>query len=251
MSLHTAVNRLLGKPPLMKTKLSLIDTAFRRFGAKSFADLGGVWGVEGGYSFYAAEKWGASRSYLVDTHPTEKVQRKAAQCPGLSIVRGSFGDPAIAETVQGVDVVFLFDTLLHQVNPDWTDILKLYSWAPTLLIYNQQWTGRETVRLFDLGEEEYFRNIPHSPDEPTYQGLFDKLDTPHPDHGGRLWRDVHHVWQWGITDEDLTTKAAELGYYPVQADNDGRFGSLPNFENHGFVFRKMDLIDQSHHTAQN
>jgi hypothetical protein len=44
-------------PSLIKHKLDLIDFAFTLQGALSFSDLGGVWGVDGGYTFYALEKF--------------------------------------------------------------------------------------------------------------------------------------------------------------------------------------------------
>ena len=65
--------------------------------------------------------------------------------------------------------------------------------------------------------------------------LFDKLDEKHPDHD-RPWRDVHHIWQWGISDEDLRTKLEGLGFRLEFSKNCGRFGKLPNFENHTFLF---------------
>jgi hypothetical protein len=219
-------------------KLRLIDRAFRRHGVRTFADLGGVWRVEGGYSFYAASKHSAGPSFIVDTHPTKTVEGYAKKAGNVSIVKGGFGDPAIAKRVAGVDAVFLFDVLLHQVRPNWNEVLELYSDTRVLVIYNQQWIGPETVRLFDLGEEEFFQNVPHSATEPPYNDLFSKLDTPHPDYTDRNWREVHHIWQWGITDLDLIGTATRLGYKLEYFENYGRFGSLPRFENHGMIFVK-------------
>lgn len=222
---------------LLQDKLNLIDLAFEAYDAKTFADLGGVWRVEGGYSFYAASKHGAT-GHLVDTHPTERVRKIAARWPQVALVEGSFGDPAVAQVVSGADVLFLFDVLLHQVRPDWDEILRMYAGARIILIYNQQWTGPETVRLTDLGESDYFLNTPHRRDEPPYDSLFDKLDEPHPDHGGRTWREVHHVWQWGITDRSLLSALWDLGYRLEHFKDCGRFGTLPRFENHAMLVRK-------------
>ena len=47
-------------PTLLQDKLDLIDFAFSRFGLHSFADLGGVWRVEGGYTFYTLDKYDVS-----------------------------------------------------------------------------------------------------------------------------------------------------------------------------------------------
>ena len=67
-------------PTLAKDKLDLIDFAFSRFNLHSFADLGGVWRVEGGYTFYALDKYDVSVAALVDTDPTTVFQNHARKC---------------------------------------------------------------------------------------------------------------------------------------------------------------------------
>lgn len=229
--------RRVGK--LLPEKLALIDTAARLKGFESIADLGGVWGVEGGYLFHALDRYPLKRAVMIDTHPTPTFLAKAAKYPQLEVIKGNFGDPAISARAGAVDAVLFFDVLLHQVRPNWDEVLAMYAQARCLIIYNQQWTGPgDVVRLFDLGEAEYFRNVPHKRSHPAYNDLFRKLDQPHPDHNGRLWRDVHHVWQWGISDAALEAKATALGYRLEFKKNYGRFGRLPQFENHGFVFVK-------------
>lgn len=233
------LNLIRRRPLLIQSKLDIIDFAIKRLGVRSFADLGGVWGVAAGYTFYALDR-GAAEGVLVDTHPTETVLERAQNYPNLRVIRGNFGTERVAAQVGQVDAVFLFDILLHQVSPDWDRILELYAnQVQCFLIYNPQWVGRgRRVRLLDLGEEEYFRNVPHSSDEGIYAGLFAKLDTPHPDHDGRRLRDVHHIWQWGIADSDLLEKVEELGFRFRFFTNDGQFGRLGNFENHAFVFSR-------------
>ena len=232
--------RFLHRPrKLIAGKRALIDHAFGKLGAKSFADLGGVWGVEGGYTFYTLEHYAVQAGTLVDTHPTTEVLTRAQQHPQLRVLQGNFGDAAIAEQVGDVDAVFLFDVLLHQVKPDWDEVLALYAArARHLLIYNQQWVGPGSrVRLLDLGEDEYFKNVPHKRSEPTYAALYQRLDQIHPDHG-RPWRDVHHIWQWGITDDDLIARCEALGFTLSRTENCGQFGSLKNFQNHTFIFSR-------------
>ena len=223
--------------PLIPAKLDLINFAFDRLGVRTFADLGGVWGVEAGYTFYALDL-GASSGVLVDVRPTDTVLSRARTYPQLRFVRGNFGTDAIAAEVGQVDAVFLFDVLLHQVDPDWDRVLETYArQAPCLLVYNQQWTGKgRNIRLLELGEEEYFRNVPHHRYEGPYQGLFAKLDSVDARYGTRKWRDIPDIWQWGITDADLLEKTQLLGYRLQFFLNDGRFGSLANFENHAFLF---------------
>ena len=226
-------------PKLKKDKINLIKFAFSRFDLHSFADLGGVWRVDGGYTFYTLDKNDVSAATLVDTHPTDEFKRRAQEFPQLKVITGNFGDEVIARKVGDKDVIFLFDVLLHQVSPDWHSILEMYAGQTRcFLIYNQQWVGSEqTVRLLELGEEEYFKNVPLGPTEKPYDNLFQKLDEKHPDHD-RPWRDVLHIWQWGITDADLIAKIESLGFRLQFFKNCGQCGRLENFENHAFVFTK-------------
>jgi hypothetical protein len=227
------------KGKLLPEKLALLEDVFSGGMATSFADLGGVWGVEGGYTFHVLDRYQITDAVLVDTHPTSLVRKRAGAYPSLRLVQGNFGSTTAMAEVGRVDVVLLFDVLLHQVAPDWDEVVRSYaSNANCMVVYNQQWVGSEnTVRLLDLGRDEYFRNVPHNPRDQPYDKLFERLDEPHPDHG-RPWRDVHHIWQWGITDRDLISVTEAAGLRLVQQKNYGRFGRLNNFENHGFIFRR-------------
>lgn len=226
-------------PDLNKDKLHLIDFAFKLQKAVSFADLGGVWRVDGGYTFYALDAFNPIKAILVDTHPTDAVLTQSKIYPQLKFIRGNFGDKHVVQEVGEADVVFLFDVLLHQVAPNWDEILELYSqYTKCFVIFNQQWVGsNSTVRLLDLGEDAYFQNIPYDKNKPPYDNLFQKLNQKHPAHD-RTWRDVHHIWQWGITDEDLQLKVKSLGFQLQYYKKCGQFGNLKNFENHAFVFNR-------------
>jgi hypothetical protein len=230
---------LKSKIRLKKNKTDLIDFAFRTLGISSFADLGGIWGVEGGYTFHALNKFIITRAVLVDTHPTSFVEKKAKSYPQLQLIKGNFGDIDIINKIDKIDAVFLFDVLLHQVNPDWNKIIDQYATRTNcFIIYNQQWIGSQhTVRLLELGEEEYFKNVPHNRTKKPYNNLFRKLNEKHPDHD-RNWKDVHHIWQWGITDEDIKQKFESLGFKLNYIKNYGQFGKLDNFENHSFIFTR-------------
>jgi hypothetical protein len=229
-------------------RLQLVDIALGQCEGRSFADLGGVWGVDGGYTFYALERYRPQRAVLVDTDVLPWVRDRAQRFRSLQIVEGNFGEPEVAAEVGEVDAVFLFDTLLHQVAPNWDEILELYAPRTRMFaIYNPQWTGGEkTVRLIELGEREYFRNVPHSRDDPSplgpdgkplYAGLFERLDSIHPEHG-RPWRDVHNIWQWGVVDADLVSVMRRLGFTLLFSESFGQFKSLENFERRGFVFTR-------------
>lgn len=226
-------------------KRELIDYTFSKCRPRptSFADLGGVWGVDGVYTFYALENYRTQSAFLADDKFTAEVVDKAAGHPQLELLEGNFGTDTIATRVRGADAIFLFDVLLHQVSPDWDQILAKYArTAKYLVVFNQQWTGEKTVRLLDLGRDEYLRNTPHEATHPTVQALFEKMHERHLEHD-RPWRDIYNVWQWGITDADLIAKAEALGFRMQYYKNCGRFGRLPNFENHAFVFRRADLPD--------
>jgi hypothetical protein len=226
---------------LIKEKIELIDFARQRFGIKSFADLGGTWGVDGAYSFYALES-GIERGYLVDSVLSDKVLSEKQRFLGLTLIQGDFGSEAVTRQMEYIDVVFLFDVLLHQVTPNWDDILDLYATRTNLfLIFNQQFIASErTVRLLDLGKEEYLRNVPGNRDAQTYSELFERMYEIHPTWrwDRRIYRNVPNVWQWGITDHDLFNKMKSLGFGLQYYKNCGQFGDLKNFENHAFAFRK-------------
>ena len=224
--------------PLVQRKLDALDFAFNRFGVVAFADLGAAYRVDGGYSFYALDTSPATRAIIVDTHPTERLFTDAAVREGVEIVRGNFGDPAVIEKVGEVDAVVVFDVLLHQVAPDWDEVRGLY--APktrVFVIHNPQWLGPETVRLLDLGKEKFLALVPKIRNEAVYRAAIDRPDEVLPERGRRN-RDVHHIWQWGITTTDLVLRMLSLGFALRYFQDHGYFGGSENFRNQSFVFEK-------------
>jgi len=222
-------------------KKRLIDTAFGELGLEihSFADLGGVWNVDGSYTFYIFDHYKIEHAYLIDTNFNEAVYAKVAGYKNLTCCSANFGDPELIGSLKHVDAVLMFDVLLHQVKPDWNEVLKAYSQVTdNFIIFNQQYTNAEhTVRLLDLGVDEYFNNVPASREQSPYKELFDRMYEMHPQHN-RIWRDIHNVWQWGITDGDLDLVMKSLGYVLQYKRSCGRFGTLKNFENHMFVYSR-------------
>jgi hypothetical protein len=233
--------RLLARHPnLSPTKLRVIDYCFEQLGSRSFADLGGVWGIDGGYARYAADAHAPAHGVVVDETFTDRYLELARALPNLSHVRGNFGERAVAESVGPVDVAFLFDVLLHQVSPDWDEVLEIY--APTcrrFAIVQPQWNGPETVRLLELGEDEYLASIPQRDGAhgSIYDGLFERLDEIN-DERGRPWRDVHDIWQWGITDRALVERMAALGFGLRLFENTGPWRGLERFHESAFVFER-------------
>jgi hypothetical protein len=241
--LEAIAKQLLGRNSnLDSDKEALIDFAFDRFDVVSFADLGGVWNVDGGYSFHAMQHRTVKAGTLVDTDFTPAVMARQRKYPALKLLEGNFGDPSMPAKIGKVDAVFFFDTLLHQVNPDWDDVLRMYApIARIVIIFNQQYVNlSKTTRLLDLGLEQYAHNVPHPIEKEPYKTYFQDLNAIHPQHG-RPYRDIHNIWQWGIVDDDLFVLMRILGYRAQLYKNCGQFGSLKGVENHGFVFLRSEI----------
>lgn len=212
-------------------KLDLIDYAIENFNTKTFADLGGVWLVNGGYSLHALKRM--ESGILVDV----KADGVKAIHPKLETIAADFATRSIAEQIK-VDCVFLFDVLLHQVQPNWDYVLRLYrDSARVFLIFNQQWIGtRHTVRLPDLGEDAFYIETTAIKGEGSARDLFTKMYEPFGD--GRAFRDIRHVWQWGITKDDLIDEMDFNGFELTYFKNCGQAWELPSFELHAYAFVK-------------
>jgi hypothetical protein len=219
-------------------KLRLIDAVYREFlpSASSFADLGGVWNVNAAYARYSLRQKNVRRGVIVDTDYPVGVLKTLSRYPRLERLHGDFTDPSIIRRIRSVDVVYMFDVLLHQANPDWDRVLSLYAdVGRCFAIYNQQFVGgKKTVRLTDLPVDEYRRIVP------AHRDGLDAFAMTHPD---RMQEDIHkrvkdtpHIWQWGITDADLRNVMDGLGFREVWFRNYGQFSSFSNFENHAFIF---------------
>lgn len=221
-------------------KKDLLDIAFDGKELKSIAELGGVWGVDCAYGLYALEKFKLKTVKMVDTHWTESALEEVKKHAEIEYYRQNFAEQSMPETVGYVDSIILFDVLLHQVAPDWDRLLSMYApYTNSVVIFNQQWIGSSlSVRLLDMGRDEYFKNVPHDPSHPTYAKLFDCMYEIHPIHN-KIWRDVHHVWQWGITTNDLIYTMNCLGFELDYFKNYGKMPGLPNFSEQAFIFKKL------------
>ena len=223
---------------LLADKINLIDYTGNSVGIKSFADLGGLWGVNGGYTFYTLEKHKIDKAFLIDTNFTETIKERQKLYAQLTLIESNFGSYDVVRRVGDVDAIFLFDVLLHQVTPDWDEIIRMYSEnTQNFLVYNQQYIGSKTIRLLDLGEEEYFKNIPHTREQEPYKSVMEKMYQIHPQHN-RIYRDIHNIWQWGIVNNDLIYVMKKQGFDKVYHKNHGQWGELKNFEGHSFIFKK-------------
>lgn len=244
-----AIRQLVPTPPpepvlypfynLNPDKCDAIDYAVKYCGLRSFADLGGIWAVDGGYAFYALETHRLQNACIVDYTFTPAVAKWGERYPGLRTIRGNFGTESIANQVGNVDAVFMFDVLLHQVNPDWDAVLATYAKRVNcFVILNQQYLARKTFRLLDRGRDEYFKHVPHTDQEvEDYRHAFEKPNAIHPVIGC-TYRDNPSIWQWGITDGDLIAKMNTLGFTLQYFKNCGNPWPMKHVENHAFVFQR-------------
>ncbi len=219
---------------LQAIKRRAIDSAFDRIGARSCADLGGVWAVDAGYTFYGLARPTVERAVLVDTGVTNSVRRRAITEPRLRLVEADFGDPGTPAAVGAVDAVFLFDVLLHQARPDWDEIIHGYAvhTKAFVIVQPQYVAGPDTVRLVDLGKSRYEELVPHTT---VHDEAWERLDEIHPKYG-KPWRDIHEIWQWGIVDADLDRVCTAEGFELCHYENAGPWKDLVGFENHAFVY---------------
>lgn len=226
---------------ITKLKANLIDKAYKKCKFSSFADLGGCWGVNGGYTFYTLSSYDIVKAYIVDNFVTEIATRNAKAYPQLTIIQGDFGNSGVIDKIDTVDAIIAYDILLHQVSPNWDEILRKYSDKTNLfIIYNQMFTGsKKTTRLIELGKEEYLKNTPYreNGDESRIDNWFRKHDEIDP-RFNKKYKDSPNFWQWGITDADLVNKMWGLGFKVEFMENYGNFKSLPLIENHAFLFIK-------------
>jgi Glycosyltransferase like family len=235
---RTAPREQPAAPPAGKARA--IDYAIEQLGIESFASLE-IAHAFGSYAFYAVEKPGVRRGVLIDVRamrPRDQLLstiEEAAERPGMEVLDASFSDPETVAEIGQVDAILLFDVLVRMVEPDWDQVLELYAPATaSFVITNPEWEGDETVRLIELGRESYLRSVPPWD---AHRELFDRLDDWH-EGQERAHRDANHVWQWGITDADLTAKMEELGF---SLERDWSLDSPPDtegFVNRTFVFTR-------------
>jgi hypothetical protein len=219
-------------------KLRLIDRAFNSLNpsAHSFADLGGVWKVHAAYTKYTLKNFSIDQGVIVDTDYPQAVERTLSKFSNLKVLRGDFTTQQLIDQVKPIDLVYFFDVLLHQANPNWDEVLTTYAHAAKcFVIFNQQYIkGKDTIRLTELPLEDYMNLVP-SGRETLYRYVYAHKKEIHPTYG-KPWGDIHNIFQWGITDNDLRSLMERLGFSELYYRNHGRFSNLSAFENHAFIF---------------
>ena len=98
--------------------------------------------------------------------------------------------------------------------------------------------SEKTIRLLDLGFEEYFKLVPFEKEHPLSQNLINKTYEINPNHG-KICRDIHHVFQWGITVNDLLDKMKRMNFELLYHECLGKFSYSDSFEDHAFIFKKI------------
>lgn len=221
-----------------RDKFFLIDYTFKNLLNKrtTFADLGGVWKVNAAYTRYALNNYSPEKAYLIDTNFSPQILAKLNKYKNLEIIQDDFATDRVVDEIKRVDALFLFDVLLHQVDPDWEQVLQKYARiTDCMIIYNQQIVGYESsIRLTGLPLPEYKKLVPKRRDN-FYEIIYQKDQEIHPNYQ-KPWKDIHNIWQWGITDKDLQNKMESLDYKLAYFHNYGHFADLKDFEDHAFVF---------------
>lgn len=224
---------------ILSHKADFIRRAAKKHGIASFADLGGCWGVNAGYTLDLLKRHPISRAYVLDGRITQLSRDRGAQYPQLAFIQGQLGEPEVVEQVEFVDALLMLDILLHQVAPDWDNFIERWAGrARVVIIYNQMWQGELTIRFIDQGTDWYKANVHHT-DSEALEAWFGRLDQIQGSSGKR-WRDVHNFWQFGITQRDLINKFSTVGFRLDTFENFGSWPGNARFQNEGFVFVRRD-----------
>jgi len=212
---------------LLPRKLELIDVAASSFNPKSWIDLGGTWRVRGGYSYYISSKYTPETVTLCDITMPQEILDISSEY-GVRCVEGSFG--CLSDKVGDFDAALMFDILLHQYYPDWMGLLALYSkHVKVMLVVNPQ--AAETKLIVDLPTDEYRSWIP--------QPILDSCDMYESESSELKGRSA--VWQWAISNRDLISVMATLGFEVVFLRDYGRFLGCEKYHNVGFIFARNDM----------
>ena len=231
--------------PLLPHKTELISIAYEISPFRSFADLGGCWGVNGGYSFHARHIAGDAftKGYVLDQTITPLTKKRLKGVDNLFPYEGLLGSQGAVEAVGEVDALIIFDVLLHQVNPDWDEFLRKWlNSANTAIIYNQNWIKTmDTVRFVDFGFEWYLQNVYFNDDEKKLRGWFDEHHQLNFEQG-KPQRDIHNWWQFGIALTDLVRVARESGFSLRYLNSWNSYDNFPWIVDQGMIFTRTEIV---------
>jgi hypothetical protein len=177
---------------------------------RSFADVGAMWGVDGGIAF-AAEAAGASRVTAVDVMaPTAGyADEHARRDSQVRFVQGDLHDPGVLEEVGVHDVVWCSGVLYHAPHPLLT-LERLRSIVGELLIVASETIpevpGVPHACVFLPGLDARQRAALAGGRPGTLVGLTTPFD---PDQG-------YGNWYWGLTRSALRAMVAVAGLEVVE-----------------------------------
>jgi len=220
-------------------KTDLLTKAFTMHPEFStFADLGACWGVHGGYAKFVAETFPIKRVSIVDQHVTPETVEWVKQSDRARTVSAMLGSEKALSEVGDVDAVAMFDILLHQVSPDWDQLISMWATkARCFILHNPMWTvGDTTLRFPDHGIEWFKANVIYTDakrleDWFRHHNEFDKKQ-------GKLQRDVHNFWQFGITQRDMLALFEKLGYRIEFLSFFKKRRTHPWIQNYGYIFHR-------------
>jgi hypothetical protein len=230
---------------IISHKAKLLETAYQLKHFKSFADLGGCWGVNGGYAFHARGLCDQNfeRGYIVDQYITPLTIERANEYPDIQLVSAMLGSAEAIEIVGKIDAIIMYDILLHQVAPNWDQfILDWLQVADTVIIYNQNWfKSHKSVRFVDCGLDWYLKNVYFNNNEDGLREwfashyLFDEQQSKNK-------RDIHNWWQWGITPHDIIDVFASNNFDLLYTNTYGQFAAFPWIINQGMIFSRSSFM---------
>ncbi|MYC11901.1 MAG: hypothetical protein F4X59_17495 [Holophagales bacterium] len=256
MGQHTQRDDAVFELPPLREKLDLLAAAHGATAFRSFADLGACWGVHGAYADHAVQLCGdrLKRAVIVDGVVTSLTRDRADA--RVEIVPALLGSEEALAAVGEVDALIMFDILVHQVDPDWDVFLR--SWlrrTDVLVLWNHHWLAEpRSFRLIDRGFDWYAKNaygfgspLDDSGDAHEDPMSLSALRCWFDRHGerdewGRLERDAHHYWQWGITLEDLRALLRQERFEEIHFERHPFSSKLPQIVCDGMVFRRRRLV---------
>jgi len=229
--------------PIQPEKAKLLDLACKKYEIASAIDIGGCWGVNGGYCFHAFDQHKLKEAYIVDGYISkETIARKGSR--NVQLIQGDIGGHDIISSLPEIDLAIIYDVLLHQVDPNWDDFLSRYAQKVRhFVIYNQDWADEGTIRFVDYDCDWYIDNVVYSDKERVVQWyakhheMCEELKRP--------WKDVHNFWQWGIAAPDIVGHMAKVGFELDYFWNYGYFDpTKPKIQNHGYLFSRRGLYNK-------
>ena len=91
----------------VRHKAALANRAVRKHGVKSFADIGGCWGVHAGYTVHVLAKNRIEKAYVADGNVNKPSRAAGKPYPQLEFVEGLFNEPAFIQPFPEVDTLIM------------------------------------------------------------------------------------------------------------------------------------------------